>query len=220
MPVSGYIANPHHDFSLLDELQGGKVLVVGDFTTILCQPDKEVRDFIGKLRSAFDGKFDHHSGNRGNKEYLTRFGLVVCCTGVLDRWVQENQELGERVLVCRLFRGHSFTRRRSVALRVSQVDGTAKSAFRNTYQAAVHRFLDDRIAFLQSQPAEFRVTRPPHLAERLALLAHLLVELRTVPDGWAPNDAEGPGRVAGQLASLLDSHALVQGRTTWIDSDL
>lgn len=86
--------------SLLERLDG-KVLTIKDFTAMLSTRYNDLMEVIGQLRDAYDGSSAVAFGT-GDVRFKSKFGLIACVTGAIDRHTKLVNDLGERFITYRL----------------------------------------------------------------------------------------------------------------------
>jgi hypothetical protein len=90
--------NRDPDLDLLSKLDK-KCLIIKDFTSILQKNAWERDAIFGELRAIYDGSFNKHSGNIGEKVYEGyRFSILAAVTGAIEEFYSVGQILGERFL--------------------------------------------------------------------------------------------------------------------------
>jgi len=100
--VSGFRGAEGDDPSKLP-LFDGKVLIIGDESTLMEQRQEDRNTVQSILRKAYDGKYAKSFGNIKEKcEYNSHFNLLVGSIPQIDRYFIYNQALGERYINFRL----------------------------------------------------------------------------------------------------------------------
>lgn len=213
--ISGYKDEHDQDPSLINLLDS-KVLVIKDLTSLLTDSPSKRTKIYGDLRDAFDGTCAKSSGRAGYRSYKSRFGVIAATTGIIDAFNEENQQLGERFVACRMARyAPSFD---SILASLAHVEKSMvnKEIWRTTLRETLHTQLSAIRAHLTST-TEFVV--PGEVSRLLQILAYLLSQFRTTPIHGIPIDAEAASRILQQLKNLGLAHMLSECRTAWNDSD-
>ena len=100
--VSGFRGPEGDDPSKLPMFDG-KVLIIGDESTLMEQRQEDRNTVQSILRKAYDGRYTKSFGNIKEKcEYNSHFNLLVGSTPQIDRYFIYNQALGERYINFRL----------------------------------------------------------------------------------------------------------------------
>ena len=85
-----------HDPSLLPQLNG-KTLIIKDFTAIFGMNVQARDEIFSTLRDAYDGSFIGAYGH-GERNYISRFGIVAGVTPAVEVYLDGEASLGERFL--------------------------------------------------------------------------------------------------------------------------
>ena len=85
-----------HDSSLLPQLND-KTLVIKDFTAIFGMNVQARDEIFSTLRDAYDGSFIGAYGH-GERNYISRFGIVAGVTPAVEIYLDGESSLGERFL--------------------------------------------------------------------------------------------------------------------------
>lgn len=228
--VSGYLDkdNPDRDPSLLADLQVAaqpvgllKVLVIHELTNITSYRADRVNTLFGRMRSAFEGDFNPHSGTKGGSKYSSPFGLLMASTESFDDYLRSSQVVGERSLIFRLAPELAeYGARRKLALVVadSDADRAGREAIRKQLHQDVKILLEDMIPKVSKAVP---VKQDPALVERVALATNVTTSARTMcrASGGFVSVSEPATRFQKQIRGLLDTHAMLEGRAEWAASD-
>lgn len=82
-------------------LLDGKVLVIKDFTVMLSMRYNDLMEVLGQLRNAYDGDSTTAFGS-GQMSITSKFGVIACVTGAIDRHAKLVADLGERFITYRM----------------------------------------------------------------------------------------------------------------------
>ncbi len=99
--ISGWGIKGGQDMSMLPKLQG-KVLLVKDMSSLLCQHGEVVSEIMGLLRDAYDGSCARTYGTGVERRYECKFGFIGAATPDIDSHWSLNVRLGERFLRFRI----------------------------------------------------------------------------------------------------------------------
>lgn len=217
--ASGHESEEGEDPSLLPQLHG-KVLVIKDFSSFTGQSAQSVTKVLSVLRSAYDGSYAKASGKAGARAYVSKFGVLVATTPVVDEFMSEHQRLGERFLMFRVSRTGAGTRQSRTA-RLSHVRARmeGKNEWRAALRGAVQDTLQQTLTRVRPTPPS-RVLVPPEVGETIDNVADLTCRLRTSPHNERPTDAEFGGRLVQQFTNLLRARASLSGRAAVGVNDL
>lgn len=211
-------ANPINgeECSLLLELEN-RVLIFPDFTGMLSKDHRTRQEILGQLRQAFDGDYVKRSGTKGAQRAKVRFGMLAGVTPKIEDVWKDNQQLGERALIFRMGRVPKLDWRAS--LRHTLESAVDKDAWKTYLKEFVGGNLAAAQKLMRARDGA-RPSRPDWCMEHLENLTKLVVDFRNQPlsDGTAIR-TEDFNRVGQQLLNLGDSHALVDARTEWDQSD-
>lgn len=86
--------------SLLPYLDG-KTLIITDFTAMLSMNYHALMDVLGQLRNAYEGEAATAFG-LGQVSYTSKFGIIACVTGAIDKHAKLVADLGERFVQYRM----------------------------------------------------------------------------------------------------------------------
>lgn len=211
--------NSGEDHSLLPKLNG-KVLIIKDFTTFIGMSKDTIAKVLSVLRAAYDGAYAKSSAKAGLREYSCKFGIIAAVTPVIDRFLSENQKLGERFLMFRIQRRGSGCRHDRVA-RLTHV--RSKMQGKSSWRAALRITTQSQLNALKNRiqridPATIAI--PPDIGTILDNLADLLARLRTAPFRGTPADAESGSRLVQQLTNLARARAVCECRIAVTHDDL
>jgi len=98
--ISGVKTKDKKKISLLSRLDG-KVLTIKDFTAMLSMRYNDLMEVIGQLRDAYDGSSAVAFGT-GDVRFKSKFGLIACVTGAIDKHARLVTDLGERFVTYRM----------------------------------------------------------------------------------------------------------------------
>lgn len=209
-------ANPINgkEVSLLPKLKD-KLLVVKDFTVILCKHDQQKRELLGQLRDIFDGDHTKWSGTQGEQRAKGRIGFLAGCTAEIETMLRNSQLLGERAVICRTKRFPPKSRKEihdmsKQVLKHADNKQTFKEDLRNFILAQIKR-TEWYIRDLDEENA--RPIRTEKQNDKLCKIAALAVHARsqTLTDG-TPISTETPNRLVQQLHHLANLHAMLDFR--------
>ena len=201
-------ANPNFDPSILSRLQGGKVMLVHELTTLINKGEDQAKTLFGTLRAAFDGTFVNNTGRTGAVPYKDRFGFVFGCTPMLDEWILLNQQLGERSVLIRMPVPQGVEARKAAGEAALKLSPEAKEA--------LWREVQEKTAALVSECKRREPpTDDPVIRRRIRDLANVVVMARSVHHDGSLVAAEGQYRMTQQLDALCAGHSLVLGRESW-----
>ena len=99
--ISGWGVKGGQDVSMLPKLQG-KILMVKDMSSLLCQHNEVVSEIMGLLRDAYDGSCARTYGTGVERRYEVKFGFIGAATPDIDANWSLNVRLGERFLRFRI----------------------------------------------------------------------------------------------------------------------
>jgi len=221
--ASGYEDEEGRNPSLLPDLDG-KVLVVKDFTSIITSPPTLRAKIMGTLRAAFDDCFAKADGRSGLKSYQCRFGLLAAVTDVVDPFLEDDQQLGQRFLIFRMDPGPSkASERNDLLVRVLQT-ATTKKLWRQTLKLVTQTHATEIRASAQHRyrdaPRERLADVPVEYLRRFAGLADLTVRFRTQPHKEGdPAAPEFGARLVQQLVNLAECRAFADARTSLDETD-
>lgn len=221
--ASGYEDEDGNNPSLLPMLNHN-VLLIKDFTTMIQAPPIVRNKIMGSLRSAFDDNFAKADGKSGLRQYQCRFGCVAAVTGVLDDYLYEDQQLGQRFVIYR-FRptpGRA-NERKSGIVHVLQASAT-KKVWREHMERVFRDHLDDlrgrAMTHFQKNPSQPIVTVTEDDLLRTADISDLAVRLRTRSHhSGKPAESEFGARFAQQLLTLMQFRAFADNRPDLDDTD-
>ena len=98
--ISGVKTKDKKKMSLLSRLDG-KVLTIKDFTAMLSMRYNDLMEVVGQLRDAYDGSSAVAFGT-GDVRFKSKFGLIACVTGAIDKHTRLVADLGERFVTYRM----------------------------------------------------------------------------------------------------------------------
>jgi len=191
------------DCSLIPKING-KVLMIEDFTVIMCLRHETMLEILSQLRAAYGGKLAYEFGTGAQRIYDCKFGLVGAVTDVIDTHAATMQQLGERFLKYRL-RGIDMRDRISRALdQAHDKDNIIK-----TITGKVTKIL----SHVEKDPPKV----PLRLRDRLFDIAGVIGDLRSEPYMdrtraqvvYRPMP-ESPLRLALQLQALAKGLAAIR----------
>jgi MoxR-like ATPase len=209
------------DPSLIPRLNG-RVLMVKDFTSILCMREMDKEEIFGYLRDAYDGRCGKVFGNGVERSYVSRFTIVAAVTPRIYDLGENHQALGERFLKFTVGDNLNHDQENDIIDRAIANIGTS-DAMNVELRAVVEAFLTNTIAQ--------EVTVIPHIEHEMAVrireLGKFGAKMRgTVSRHHYHNDvmtarpsAEIGSRLGIQLAKLAQSVALLHQRATVSDDD-
>ena len=215
--ASGYRDEQGNDPSALLTLNG-KILVVKDVSPLLNDDSARVQKIWGDLRDAYDGQFSKGDGVNGLTTYNARFGVIMCATDSIDRFVETHQQLGERFLSLRVHRVPLPLKERSELCRRIREVMDEKNIWREHFRQTVKTQMTLAQKFVLGHPGLPKVDRGTESI--VEDMANYLSLLRTAPIVGAVVSAELPSRLMQQLFTLGHAHALMDGRMEWDQSDL
>jgi hypothetical protein len=203
--------------SLLMSLNG-VLLTLKDFTTALTMKPDQRDKIFAQLREIGDGHYPARWGTGKVCDWKGYLGILAGVTDVVDDPYYRNvlSSLGERFMQIRW----RSAGRREVARQAlrSMVSGKKEEQRRALAQAVENWFANVKL-----RPVQFS----PEQESLICCLADLTTHLRTSVKRSRMNQAiakkpqkEGPARLAQQLAAVVESLALAQGRATVNDEDI
>jgi hypothetical protein len=214
--ASGFRGDDGSDPSLLLQLDG-QVVVVKDISSLTSMSEKSIMKIWGDLRDAYDGSYSKASGTVGLTKYKARFGIIMCCTGAIDAFVEDHQQLGERFLAIRCQRTPmGLADRQDLAIRVSESMDT-KTSWRALLKTTMTQQLARVQKFIIDNPGLPTIDKTTH--HDILLMANFLSMLRTAPVKENAESPELPTRLAQQLLTVGHAHAIADGRMAWNQSD-
>lgn len=203
--ASGYQSKDEEP-SLLMKLDQ-KIITLKDFTSVLAMHRDARGEILGQLREIYDGAYKKQFGNGRVVDWTGRIGLIAGVTPIVDTYSSVHQALGERFVLYRLAAADG----RTVARRAMRQRGT-ETGMREELRQAVAAF------FAELVPLNKEIPEP--ILDRLCALAEFTARARSgvIWDHrgeieYIP-EAEGPGRLAKQLASLASGLAIVRDSMT------
>jgi hypothetical protein len=212
--LSGYSDDEGSDPSLIPKLDG-KVLIIKDFTSIMCDNPNIAKKVYGQLRDAYDGYCSKASGKDGTRSYESRFGVVACVTPEIDNYAQQNQQLGERFIYARMNRYPLTATERLRYLAHVRSVALTKTDWRNEITMTVASSIRD---ILSSE------LRPPEVNQDVGGMIDRIADcvgiLRTCTLKGNATESEMPSRLVNQLSNLAMSRAICDGRTEVNESDV
>jgi hypothetical protein len=216
--ISGMQFRNGIDPSLIPKLDG-KVLMIKDFTAITALRDNEKDEIFGILRDAYDGRCGKTFGNGVVRNYESRFSLLAAVTPIIYSESSKHSSLGERFLKFAMADNlEHFSEEDIITQAISNVND--ETAMREEMQSVVKSFL---AGVFDSKP---RI--PPAALRTIVYLAKFGARVRATVarDRFRPNMVEGKpsaevgSRLGKQLAKMVMSLALVDGRDVINDDDI
>jgi hypothetical protein len=215
--ASGFRDDDGKDPSILP-LLNGRVLVVPDVSPLINDSPLTVMKIWGDLRDAYDGMFTKGTGTTGLVKYKSRFGVIMCATGIIDSFVEEHQQLGERFLSFRIQRVPlSLMDRFKLGKRVKDsVD--SKKQWKAHLRIVVEAQMERAKQFVLENPGLPTMTEEQEYV--VIMIANYLAMLRTSPVDMNAESAELPSRLVQQLLTVGHAHAMMDGRMVWDETDV
>ena len=217
--ASGYEEEGKPNPSLLPHLDK-KVLVIKDFTTLITSPPVVRNKIMGTLRAAFDDSYGKADGKTGIQHYRCKFGILAAVTDVVDDFLTEDQQLGQRFVGLRMSRGgRSWASRKRDLLHV--MDSTRdKSKWRLVLRNTMVSHLEALRGRLVSKSGVGAALSASD-TDFLVCLADVTVRARTRPlAGGNPSSSEFASRLVQQLKNMAECRATADARDNLDTSDL
>jgi len=197
-------------------------LIIKDFTTMLGKSKEFRTELYGQLRSIYDGFYEVGFGSLPEPLRIQcRIGLIVACTGAIDRYAQLENHLGTRFL--------------KVRSDTDPVKATQKALENAEHSERMRLQLRGAVAhFIESLKDRGAFEKPPSLTEdqkhEIIKLGLYVAKMRA--SVWARYDRYGdlltleaideekPTRVSKQLMKLSQLLAIIRGHDTIEESEL
>jgi len=212
--ASGYETKDGDDPSLLKRLDG-KLLVVKEFSAVLDSGADLFHKILGDLRDAYDGSYAKQSGTVGLRRYDSRFGFLAAVTTKIENAQEQIQELGERMLACRIGVSALSLEDRIARLRHASASMRGKAEWRRELRNCVHTQLS---AVLSNNPTLDTIVDLGDQEEPLLYIADLVTSFRSTPQPGVATREIGT-RLSQQLITLGKIRALADDRTVWSSDD-
>jgi hypothetical protein len=214
---SGYVTESGEDVSLLAKLDG-MLLFIKDMSTLMQSKMQEAIKVLSVLRGAHDGDSSKASGTLGLKHYKARFGMLIATTDVVDFFMEQNQQLGERLVSFRLNRTHLDLDERQGMLSGARGLEHDKELKRTRIRIVAHEQFDVLGKYC------LKCTSTPKMSQeiesRIQRAGDLLAIFRTCAVQGVGGQPEMGYRVVQQLFNLGHAHAVADGREEWNDTDV
>lgn len=213
--MSGYRGSSGKDPSLMNHLDN-RVLLIKDLTSMLSVREESLLKVMGELRDAYDGNAAKAGGTTGLVKYEARFGVIACCTSVIDRVLGRLQVLGERFLQVRV--GDNAldpTNRRRKLAHIRRVQHR-----KHQWRKALTQLMAWNIPHLQANVRRPLPICPEPFAVRLEKAADLVSLFRTATYEDYMTEPEIASRLSEQLRNLTLARTMADRRTTVQNFDL
>lgn len=220
--------SPDADYSMLHKLSanthpvGEKVWVIQELSSILAMDPIALADHFANLRTAEVGRHTTQSGMSGTRtRNVGAFGLLIGTTEAFEPVRSRMTTFGERFLAIRMVRhADTFDGMLAEATRAWSCNARNQARLERLIREETHRIVNRGITNLKKEPPEISV--PPALMERLAAWTTIHSTFATAAlDNGTPATAAGkPYRIAKQVRAWGDTHAFLDERTEWNESEM
>ena len=204
--------------SLLKKLKkkGIKILALKDFTSILSIRQESRAEILAQLREIYDGAYSKSFGTGEEINWTGKLGIIAGVTTIIDTHYSIYQTMGERFIQYRIESADEMT------IATKSIANIGKdSNIRSIIRKITASYLED----LQIPPIS-KIKKSETLIKKISELACFIVKARSgvIRDPYRHNieyipDAEGPARLAKQLAVLGCALAVLDGRDEINEAD-
>lgn len=188
--------------SLLPYLDG-KTLIITDFTAMLCMNYKALMDVLGQLRNAYEGESATAFG-LGQVAFKSKFGIIACVTGAIDRHAKMVADLGERFVAYQMPDITKFEEAKRCMMAMSLESLSEKEE--ELSKAAI------RVLKAKSKPATITKKDKIKLYKVCQVVAHARAAVQRDSKTYEPEipAPEAAIRLSGQLATLARGIAMAR----------
>ncbi len=225
--------DPEADHSLFHKLSvnthpvGEKVWIVQELSSILAMEPVVLEKHFADLRAAHVGKHVSHGGMSGTRvRNIGSFGMLIGTTEAFEPIRAKMTTFGDRFLAIRMARhADAFEDLRAESDRAWACDAAKQAKMKLLIREETHKIINRGIANLSSpvtgqDPPTISI--PPALADRLSAWTTIHSTFATAPlhNGVLATAVGKPYRIVEQVRSWGDTHALLDERTEWNESEI
>lgn len=189
------------------EAAGQKIMLFKEFTSVLNMRDDFCREVLGQFRELADMKVTRDTGQGADLGWEGKIGIITCTTSFIDKFQQENNQLGERFLFYR-----TFTKDQRKLTRAAQRNAIILTRVQQELKEAACAFLTEH------DKAEYpAIQMPDDILDQIASIAEVAAITRSAVArskydktlDYIP-EKENATRLVQQLTNLAMGLATVQ----------
>lgn len=226
--------DPDADFSLFRKLStstspvGEKVWITQELSTITAMDPVILEGHIANVRASHGiGKHTTHSGMSGeHTRDIGAFGMLIGTTEAFEPVRAKMTTFGDRFLAIRMARrADSLDEMMAKSNHAWSCNTATQARLKRLIQEETHRIINRGITNLSSPIAGHNppaISIPPALADRLSAWTTIHSTFATAPlsNGGLSTAAGQPYRIVEQVRSWGDTHAFLDERTEWNESEM
>jgi hypothetical protein len=226
--------DPNADFSLFHKMSAGtspvgeKVWITQELSTITAMDPIALEGHIANVRAAHGvGKHTTHGGMSGERtRNIGAFGMLMGTTEAFEPIRVKMTTFGDRFLAIRMARrADTLESLLAESDRAWTCDTGKQAELKALIRDETHRIINRGIANLSSPVTGNgppKIAIPAGLAQRLSAWSTIHSTFATAPllNGALATAVGKPYRIVEQVRSWGDTHALLDERTEWNESEL
>lgn len=220
--------DPERDHSFFAQLAhdrtpvGVKVWLMQELSTFLSEDPLLIEKNLAAMRAASVGSIKTHGGMGGTRvRQIGAFGLIVGTTEAFEVVRSKMSTFGDRFLAIRMHRRANTPEELvSEATNAWSCDPIKQAEYKTQIRDETHKLITRGVEAIDAGvPA---MTRTPADQKRLAAWAAIHGAFATgpLPNGMLLTAAGKPYRIVEQVKSWGDTHALMDGRSKWNESEM